>query len=97
VAATQEQVYLMADVRCYHCGRTVGIARFHRKVAPTLPTFTAIGRATPMRLRRLTEVHCPRCGGPTFFDETETRREFPRARERSARPSRGVERKGARS
>jgi hypothetical protein len=97
MAASQERVYLAVDVRCYHCGRTVGLARFEREAALRPPTFTATGRASPMRLRRLTEVHCPACGGPTFLDEMETRRELPHADKWPTQPSRRVERKEAKA
>ena len=63
--------YLETELRCYHCGRLVGYARQYRGPGPRRATFLSVDAAAEAPLRPLATIRCPRCGGPSFLDESE--------------------------
>ncbi|MFN0073145.1 MAG: hypothetical protein ACKVVP_16810 [Chloroflexota bacterium] len=71
--ATSVRVYAEADVKCFHCGYLVGLVRRDRAPVPTAPAFFPTGAATPEPVRKLSDIHCGRCCGPTFLDEVQVR------------------------
>lgn len=77
MTSTALRVYVEADVKCFHCGQLVGATRQYRKPDQAGSTFIAAGAATEVALARLSDVHCPRCGGPTYVDDFQTRYELP--------------------
>lgn len=77
MTSTAIRVYVEADVKCFHCGQLVGATRQYRKPDLRGSTFVAAGAREEVSLTRLSDVHCPRCGGPTFVDDFQTRYEFP--------------------
>lgn len=70
---TTVRVYAEADVKCFHCGQLVGLVRRDRAPVPTAPAFVPTGATQAQPVRTLSEIHCGRCGGPTFLDEVQVR------------------------
>ena len=95
------RVYLEADVKCYHCGHISGSARVDRGVANPITTFKPIGSDVETPIENRAKLRCLRCGGPTYTDEFEVRREFAAVDFLEDRPRRGrppkrlAERRGA--
>ncbi len=56
---------LVADVRCYMCGSTVGSLEQEHGGALL---FQRVGEQRSQLIRRLQPIRCPRCGGATFLD-----------------------------
>lgn len=77
MTGTVVRVYVEADVKCFHCGHLVGVTRQSREPDAHGATFISAGSTAEVRLRRLADVHCPRCGGPSYVDDFQTRYEFP--------------------
>ena len=73
---TPIRVFVEADVKCFHCGQIVGVTRSDRGEPRARSTFLATGATDEVALRRLGDVRCPRCGGPTYLDEFQTRYEL---------------------
>lgn len=62
---------IKGDLKCYHCGYISGTAsgdqeqplkEWHVRLAST---------CDPQRVWRAGRLHCCRCGGPLFMDETD--------------------------
>ena len=68
--------YLEADVKCYHCGHISGVARVDRGTRNPATTFKPVGSEVETPIQSRAKLRCLRCGGPTFTDEFELRREY---------------------
>jgi hypothetical protein len=79
--------FLEADVKCYHCGRTVGAVR--REDGQERSTFQ-LGRSGPeTAVSSLTDLRCPSCQGPLFTDEIQVVYDYPILRDLFEPPRRG--------
>jgi hypothetical protein len=69
------QTVLVADLKCYLCGAISGAieseqpetARVHRPSGNVRYRPPGAGESTPLANWR--NIHCARCGGPTYLDE----------------------------
>ncbi|MFN0071365.1 MAG: hypothetical protein ACKVVP_07745 [Chloroflexota bacterium] len=89
MTTTALRTFIEADVKCFHCGQMVGVTRQNKEPAPARSTFIAAGSTVEVTLKRLASLHCPRCGGPSYVDEFQTRYEFPPIEFNDEAPRRG--------
>ena len=73
MAVTTVRIFQEAEVKCFHCGGSVGLIRRERTEPPAPASFLSAVTAEPAPFRRITDIHCHRCGGSTFADEFFTR------------------------
>jgi hypothetical protein len=95
------RIYLEADVKCYMCGHVSGVLRVDRGASGAPTTFKPAGSDVETVIGSRAGLRCLRCQGPTFTDEFEQRREYPKTDFLDDRPRRGrppkrlLERRGA--
>ncbi|MCC7103583.1 MAG: hypothetical protein IT307_00435 [Chloroflexi bacterium] len=63
--------YQEAEALCYHCGSAAGAVRTASRGIEAGMVF--VGDNGARRIKGLTDVRCPRCSGPLFLDEFQTR------------------------
>lgn len=63
--------YQEAEALCYHCGHAAGVVRTATYDMKAGMIFVGDNRAR--KIKGLTDVRCPRCGGPLFLEEFQTR------------------------
>ncbi len=83
------RTFLEAEVKCFLCADVSGLIRVERGGQSPIATFKAVGSETEISVRTRTQLRCPRCSGPTFFDEWEQRREYAKLDFLEDRPRRG--------
>ena len=86
---TTIRTFVEADVKCFHCGQITGAVRTNRADRTSPLTFRAIGASADTPVRGGEQIRCHRCGGPTYFDEFEMRREAVHVDFSQERPRRG--------
>ena len=60
--------YLEADVRCYHCGQSVGVLRRATGSSPAAGAFRRHADGAWIVVRALTCLHCDQCAGPLYAE-----------------------------
>jgi hypothetical protein len=60
--------YLEADVRCYHCGQSVGVLRRATKGSAAVRAFRRHADGAWIVVRALASLRCDRCAGPLFAE-----------------------------
>jgi hypothetical protein len=89
MTTTALRIFIEADVKCFHCGQQVGVTRKNKEPFPSRSTFVAAGSTDEVPFANLAKIHCPRCGGPSYVDEFQTRYEFPPVEFTDEAPRRG--------
>jgi ribosomal protein L37E len=83
------RVYLEAEVKCYLCGHSSGRVRKDRGENGTRLSFVRSGADVEQPIGGKTQIHCARCGGPTYFDEFELKTLWKKVDFLEDRPRRG--------
>lgn len=89
MTTTAIRIFIEADVKCFHCGQLVGVTRRNKEPQTGQTTFIAAGSTDEAPMKTLANVHCARCGGPSYVDEFQTRYEFPPVEFTDEAPRRG--------
>jgi hypothetical protein len=61
--------YLEADVRCYHCGQSVGVLRRATGSSAAVRAFRRHADGAWIVVRALTSLRCDRCAGPLYAEQ----------------------------
>jgi hypothetical protein len=66
------RTFLLADLKCYMCGASVGsIERERGSTGPTVSIQRAGGQIGRIGSWETSRLRCPRCGGSVYIDQVE--------------------------